>query len=125
MDEIADVFKRSQAKLIRCIIDCCFSGAAPGRVLEDSPVSRDPGSPLEELAGRGRILLAACSVNEVAYESPTDRHGLLTHALMTVLQAGERDIVDLTIAAATVTERVRAAAARLGVIQTPVMTRPY
>jgi helicase len=40
---------------------------------------------------------------------------------MTVLRAGERDTVDLTAAVATVMEQVRVAAARLGVIQTPVM----
>lgn len=121
MDEVAAIFKKSHAKAIFCIIDCCFSGAAPGKVLEDTPVARDPSSPLDELAGRGRILLAACNVNEVAYESPTERHGLLTLALMKVLQSGERDTVDLTAAVATVMEQVRTAAGRLGVVQTPVM----
>jgi helicase len=60
-------------------------------------------------------------VNEVAYESPVDRHGLLTFALMAALQAGERDHIDLTAAMAVVMEMVRASAGRLGVTQTPVM----
>jgi uncharacterized caspase-like protein len=65
MDELASSFKLSKAKAILCVIDCCFSGAAPARVLDDSPISRDPGTSLEELAGSGRILIAACHVNEV------------------------------------------------------------
>src|SRR6266545_3154249 len=43
MSELADRFKRSQAKAVLCILDCCFSGGAPARVLEDSPMVRDPG----------------------------------------------------------------------------------
>jgi len=82
MDELAGIFKASKAKAILCVIDCCFSGAAPARVLEDSPISRDPAIPLEEIAGAGRILISACNVNEVAYESPADRHGLLTSAVV-------------------------------------------
>jgi len=121
MDELASLFKRSRAKAILCVIDCCFSGAAPARVLDDSPISRDPGIPLEEIAGAGRILISACNVNEVAYESPADRHGLLTFALMAALQAGERDPIDLTAAMAVVMEKVRASGGRLGVTQTPVM----
>jgi hypothetical protein len=121
MDELASLFKSSNAKAILCVIDCCFSGAAPARVLDDSPISRDPGVPLEEIAGAGRILISACNVNEVAYESPVERHGLLTFALMSALQAGEGDHIDLTAAMAVVMEKVRAAAGRLGVTQTPVM----
>jgi helicase len=121
MDELAGLFKTSKAKAILCVIDCCFSGAAPARVLDDSPISRDPGIPLEEIGGAGRILISACNLNEVAYESPADRHGLLTSALMSALQAGERDPIDLTAAMAAVMESVRASASRLGVTQTPVM----
>ena len=29
MDELATAFKASKAKAILCVIDCCFSGAAP------------------------------------------------------------------------------------------------
>src|ERR1035437_2766689 len=121
MDELAAAFKASKAKAILCVIDCCFSGAAPARVLDDSPIPRDPGVSLEEIAGAGRILISACNVNEVAYESPADRHGLLTFALMSALQTGERGHIDLTAAMAVVMENVRAAASRLGVTQTPVM----
>src|SRR6266480_861370 len=68
MDELADLFKSTKAKAVFCILDCCFSGAAPAKVLEDSPIPRDPGTPLEVLVGEGRILLTASGPNEVAYE---------------------------------------------------------
>ncbi len=120
MAELAALFKSSPARAVLCVIDCCFSGGAPARVLEDSPVSKDPGMPLEALAGKGRIIIAAANVNEVAYESPTDRHGLLTRALIDAFQKGD-DTVDVTAAMAAVMEAVRAAAAKLGIVQTPVM----
>src|SRR5262249_6293270 len=88
MDELATAFKASKPKAILCVIDCCFSGAAPAHMLDDSPISRDPGLPLKELARAGRILISACHINEVAYESPTSRHGLLTLALLHALQEG-------------------------------------
>jgi replicative superfamily II helicase len=121
MDELASLFKTSKAKAILCVIDCCFSGAAPARVLDDLPIARDPGVALEDLAGAGRIIISACSANEVAYESPSTRHGLLTSALMQALQGGDREATDLTSAMAEVMESVRAAASQLGVVQTPVL----
>jgi ATP-dependent DNA helicase len=120
MDEVASLFKTSPARAVVCVIDCCFSGGAPARVLEDSPVPKDPGLPIEALAGKGRIIIAASNINEVAYESPTARHGLLTKALIDALQAGG-DSVDVTAAMADVMENVRAAGAQLGIVQTPVM----
>lgn len=120
MAEIADRFKLSQAKSILLVLDCCFSGGAPARVLQDTPISRDPGFPLKELGGKGRILISAANINEVAYESPVTRHGLLTEALLHALQADESTI-NLTSMMDQVMARVRAAAGRMGVEQTPVM----
>ena len=47
MEELAEAFRTSSARAILCILDCCFSGGAPARVLEDSPVPREPATPLE------------------------------------------------------------------------------
>ena len=120
MADLAEMFKRSPANAILCVIDCCFSGGAPGRVLEDSPTPKDPGIPLEILAGKGRIIVAASNVNEVAYESPTTRHGLLSNALIQTLR-GATDTIDVTAAMAEVMKAVRTSASQLGVTQTPVM----
>src|SRR5437667_1771629 len=51
MDELGEAFKSTKAKAVLCILDCCFSGGAPAKVLEDSPVPRDPAVPLEALVG--------------------------------------------------------------------------
>jgi helicase len=120
MSELASRFKQTRAKAVLCILDCCFSGGAPARVLEDSPTTRDAGVPLEELAGVGRILLSAANVNEYALEHPKSRHGLLTAALLEVLQ-GEAETISLTAAIDTIMHKVRAEAARMGHIQTPVL----
>ncbi len=120
MEDLASSFRRSPAKVLLCIIDCCFSGSAPARVLEDSPVPRDPTPPFEALAGKGRIIIAASNVDEVAFESPSSRHGLLTKALIDAFLGAEGS-ADLTATMATVMEAVRVAAGRLGVVQTPVL----
>jgi helicase len=119
MEELAGAFRRCRAKVLLCILDCCFSGGAPARVLEDSPAPRDPTNPLESLTGNGRILLAAANVNERAYEHPTRRHGLLTSALIDVLREAE-DAIGIGVVTDRVLDRVRAEAARLGVTQTPI-----
>ena len=89
MDELARRFKASQAKAVICLLDCCFSGGAPGRVLEDSPATRSPVQPFSDIAGNGRVLFAACNEDETALEDPNTRHGLFTHAVLHLLQAGE------------------------------------
>lgn len=119
MDEIAKRFRDSSAKIVLCILDCCFSGAAPARVLENSPIPRDTVT-FEEVAGNGRILIAAANINQAAYEHPFDGHGLLTKALMSVLQSGPGP-VSLPAAMGEIMDRVRAEATRMGVVQTPVL----
>jgi len=54
MEELAHLFKTTKAKAVLCVLDCCFSGGAPAKVLEDSPIPRDPATPLEVLVGEGR-----------------------------------------------------------------------
>ncbi len=118
MTTLADLFRRSKAKAILCILDCCFSGKAPARVLEDGPSPRDLGDPLAAIAGAGRLLLAASGPSEPALE--LSGHGLLTAAVMHVLMSGEGNI-DLVRAMADIMERVRAGASRLGYTQTPTL----
>jgi helicase len=120
MAELADAFRTSKAGIIICIIDCCFSGAAPARVLDDAPLPRDPSDPYAQIIGTGRVLIAASHIAEVAYEHPTARHGLLTKAIIEVLSsAGEPlgigDMLD------QVMDRVRADAGIIGVTQTPYL----
>ncbi len=120
MDELAELFKSTRARAVLCILDCCFSGGAPAKVLEDSPVPRGPGSPLEIMVGEGRILLSASSTDEVAYELPQSRHGILTKALLDVFLSAVGDL-DLLASLGDIMQRVQADAARMGVVQTPVL----
>ena len=120
MDEIADRFKKSNAKIVLFILDCCFSGSAPARVLEESPIPRSDITSLKELAGKGRILIAASNINEAAWEHPVTRHGLLTKTLIDVLSAA-KDEIDLISAMSEIMERVRTEATKLGKGQTPVL----
>lgn len=120
MSEVASLFKETSARAVLCILDCCFSGGANARVLDDSPASRDPHNPLEDLAGKGRVLLAASNVNEPAWETGGSGHGILTKAVIdTLLAAGST--LDIQNAMASIMSIVRAEATRMGVTQTPVM----
>jgi helicase len=118
MGELAARFKASQAGIVICILDCCFSGGAPARVLDDTPATRSPGIPLDAIAGAGRIIIAASNVDQPALES--GRHGLLTRALFEALQS-DSEFVSLPTLMDGVMQRVRAEAERLGHIQTPVV----
>jgi helicase len=120
MQDIADFFKRTAANRVLFILDCCFSGGAPAKVLEDSPIPKSGMAPFEELAGEGRVLLTACDVNEVAYESPITRHGLLTKALLDSF-LNSSGPVDILSTMDKVLGSVRAEAARMGIVQTPVL----
>jgi helicase len=120
MDELARRFKVSRAKAVICFLDCCFSGGAPARVLEGSPIPRDAGSAFVEITGNGRVLFAACGVTEEALEDPISQQGLFTQAIIALLQEGDiaNSVVKLVH---DTTVRVRADAARFGYVQTPVM----
>lgn len=120
MEELATRFRASRAKAVLLVLDCCFSGGAPARVLSDIPVARSTGVTIAALAGEGRILLAASKESEEAYEIPGGGHGLLTKALIDVLRAAATS-VNLLEVSAQVMEAVRSAASRMGIVQTPVL----
>lgn len=120
MSELADRFKESKAGTILCILDCCFSGGAPARVMENSPTARASSNPFTEISGKGRVLLAASNYDQESYEFGSGDHGLLTKAIINALQDGSENI-DLPTALSSAMKEVLASAARIGVRQTPVM----
>ena len=126
MSELAALFRDTQARSAICILDCCFSGGAPARVLDNTPVSREV--PLDQVSfgGAGRVMITASRFDEPAYEHPRLRHGLLTHALLTVLTrtgaaGGGDNTVSLATAMDEVLDIVRADAAQMGCTQTPML----
>lgn len=120
MAEIAKRFRETKAKAVLLLLDCCFSGGAPARVLDNAPVTRDAGTALGEIAGRGRVLFSASNSDEPALEDPSTRHGLFTKSIIDNLLAATDTLSAVALVDAVVRD-VRAAAAKFGRIQTPVM----
>ena len=120
MDELATRFRDCRAKAIICVLDCCFSGGAPARVLEGSPVPRSPTAPFDSIGGKGRVIITASGVDEEAFELPGAGFGILTKALLDALPEATAP-VSITAVMDAVMDRVRAEAARIGVAQTPVL----
>jgi helicase len=119
MAEIGDAFKATRARAVLCILDCCFSGHAPARVLE---VPAQPRSvfALDGVAGDGRILLAACTARQVAWEQPGTGHGLLTYAVIQAMTAEAVEQISFPGVADEIVQIARVEAERIGVNQTPV-----
>ena len=119
MATLADAFKATKARAVLCILDCCFSGQAPARVLE-TPSSPRNAFALAGIYGEGRILLAACAPAESAWEQPGTGHGLLTYAAIEALTKAEGESVSFPEIAGEIVGLTRTEAERIGVTQTPV-----
>jgi helicase len=117
MEELAAKFKSSRARAILCIVDCCFSGAAPARVLEGTPHARAHFD-FKAFEGKGRFLIAAASPIQPAWEEPGTGHGLLTGAIVEVLTSGTEPI-DITAAIAEIVAKTRKRAIAIGENQDP------
>ena len=119
MAGLADALKATKARAVLCILDCCFSGQAPARVLETVARPRNAFA-LTGIYGEGRILLAACATNESAWEQPGTGHGLLTHAVIEALTGTVGDSVSFPEIAGEIIRLARVEAERISVTQTPV-----
>ena len=119
MENLAERFRRSRARAVVMLLDCCFSGGAPARVIDFGVVPRAVGMPLNDLAGEGRVLFAASAANQPALEDHQTRHGLFTKAILDHLLTGEP--VSIMGMVDDVVRAVRANAGRMGYEQTPVM----
>jgi helicase len=119
MTKLADAFKASKARAVLCILDCCFSGQAPARVLEIAAQPRNVFA-LTGVYGEGRILLAACSESESAWEQPGTGHGLLTYAAIMAMTNAESGTISFPEIAGEIIRLVRVEGERICVTQTPV-----
>lgn len=119
MADLADAFKQTKARAVLCILDCCFSGQAPARVLETAARPRSAFA-LTGVYGEGRILLAACAVNESAWEQPGTGHGLLTYSVIQALTVAAGGSVSFPEVAGEIIRLARVEAERISVTQTPV-----
>lgn len=119
MATLAEAFKATKARAVLCILDCCFSGQAPARVLETTARPRNALA-LTGIYGEGRILLAACATHESAWEQPGTGHGLLTHAVIEALTGATGESVSFPEIAGEIIRLARVEAERISVTQTPV-----
>ena len=119
MTVLADAFKSTKARVVLCILDCCFSGKAPARVFETEARPRN-AFPLTGVYGEGRILLAACQSSEAAWEQPGTGHGLLTYASIEALSKADGESVSFPGVVDEIIKLTRVEAERIGVKQTPV-----
>lgn len=117
MSELAERLNASSAKAAVVILDCCFSGAAPARVIENSPVPRVGTETIKDLEGRGRVIIAASRDNEPAFE--VGGNGLLTSGLIRSLQSSD-GAISIGVLMEHVSSFVQAEAERIGQSQTPV-----
>lgn len=121
MDELARRFRETNARAVILLLDCCFSGGAPARVIDAGLTPRSGiAFPLGDVAGKGRILFAASSADQEALEDPQSRHGLFTKAVIDVLLEAEEPLGILELVD-RVTRLVGANAGRFGYVQSPTM----
>lgn len=118
MDELAERLGASGARAVIVVLDCCFSGGATARVLQDVPSPRGSMTTIDDLRGRGRVIIAASRDDEEAHE--LGGHGLLTQALLHTFKDSPEGL-DVGAVGDEVTKRVRAEAGRFGWQQTPVV----
>jgi replicative superfamily II helicase len=118
MAELAARFRTTEARAVLLLLDCCFSGGAPARVLDVGVAAREVGTPLAEIAGNGRVLFAASAPDEAALEDHRSRHGIFTKAVIEALTA-RQDALSVMVLAEEVTRAVTANAQRLGYVQRP------
>jgi len=79
---IRDLFEATKSKQVCLWLDFCHSGGIiprHARVADDWAVVKRT---LQVVRGQGRVIYAACSPSQSAYESQTVGHGLFTHALL-------------------------------------------
>ena len=93
LDQFTDLVSAIPARQLVVVLDCCFAGGAGAKVLNAPLVPRGGlhGLPestdarLERMAGTGRLILAAATGEQEAWEDPHLGHGLLTYHLLRAL----------------------------------------
>jgi helicase len=118
MSDLAQAFRSTKARAVLCILDCCFSGHAPARVLEIGARPRNAFA-LAEVQGEGRIILSACAATESAWEQPGTGHGILTYAVIHALSDAATDRVSFPEVGGEIIRLARLEAERIAVTQTP------
>jgi hypothetical protein len=80
---IKKMFDECKSKRVFLWLDCCHSGG----IMRPRSGAPENGKAilkrtLEVVQGEGRIIIAACTAEQLAYEDPSIGHGVFTHALL-------------------------------------------
>jgi replicative superfamily II helicase len=118
MQELAQRLNTTKAGIAIIILDCCFSGGATARVLQDVPVPRNGMVTVANLKGKGIVIIAASEDDQPAYE--IGGHGLLTQALLHIFK-NHPNGMDIGSVTDEVAKWIRAEANRFSWQQTPVI----
>lgn len=93
-DELGHWFRRVKSEKIVIVLDCCFSGGAAGRALENDHakglemagstasrglLNKDAELYAEDLSGQNKFIMTAAAADEQSYENPKLGHGIFTY----------------------------------------------
>jgi helicase len=93
---LGEWFSAIPARRLLCVLDCCFSGGMGAKVFVADATPRSAESAqslLDQMSGRGRLVLTASTATQRAWETGRYRHGLLTYHLIHALRGAE-EVVD-------------------------------
>lgn len=79
--EIKRLFDRTASQRVFLWLDFCHSGGILARGARSSDIDGIRRS-IGVVSGQGKVIVAACTSAQLAYESPAVGHGLFTHALL-------------------------------------------
>lgn len=90
MKEIKTIFQRIRAERLIFIADTCYSGASGGRTMLASKARATLSEKFFERIskGKGRVIISACSANEISKEDDSLRHGVFSYYLLEGLKGG-------------------------------------
>lgn len=80
LKEIKTLFDQTKARRVFLWLDFCHSGGILARRISSD--ARAIERAIGVVSGEGRIIVAACTSSQLAYEDPSIGHGLFTHALL-------------------------------------------
>jgi hypothetical protein len=81
LSEIKQMFDRTASRRVFLWLDFCHSGGILSRGTRSNDLAEIRRS-IGVVSGHGKIIVAACTSAQLAYEDPTIGHGLFTHALL-------------------------------------------
>jgi replicative superfamily II helicase len=96
LDTLGNWLSKIPVRNLVLILDCCFSGGMGAKGLQVEVAARDIPSVearLEQMSGKGRLIVTASAATERAWENTKFGHGFLTLHLLAGLR-GPSEVVD-------------------------------